>query len=332
MTFTQLLEQPGSVDFYQAVYFLQRQLSAQEQQWYSVGRDAFPGQELIRFKSVQHMGFPGQPISKIEATDSSYPDKSSHDIHVSFMGLTGPSGVLPQHYSELMLQRLKQRDRSMRDFFDLFNHRLISLYYRAWEKYRFPCQYENQADSQDSFSQVLTKLVGTQASMGSYYAGAFATANRGAQHLQQMLTELLGAKVSIIPLQGRWLTLNDEECSSLASRLQPEGVNAELGRSAMLGRRVWDIGSAIDVRIEAESEVLSRLMPGESLYELVKGLLSRYLDPVIRTRISLSGRYTDFARVQLGSGRNRLGQIGRLSIRSHRLESASQVSFKLARS
>ena len=131
-------DSPESFDFYQAVYFLQKQLSSQELYWHSVGRDAFPEQELIRFKSVQHLGFPGQAISKVESKDYDSADKQAFNIHVSFMGLTGPSGVMPQHYSELMLQRLKLKDRTMRDFFDIFNHRLISLYYRACLLYTSP--------------------------------------------------------------------------------------------------------------------------------------------------------------------------------------------------
>ena len=62
---------------------------------------------------------------------------------VAFLGLTGPSGVLPPHYTAHADARVcAAKDTSLRDLLDMFNHRLISLFYRAWEKYRLPFAYE----------------------------------------------------------------------------------------------------------------------------------------------------------------------------------------------
>ena len=57
---------------------------------------------------------------------------------VNFMGLTGPAGVLPLYYTELIIGNGCAAERSTRcaSFFDIFNHRMISLFYQAWEKYR----------------------------------------------------------------------------------------------------------------------------------------------------------------------------------------------------
>src|SRR5207244_6114260 len=85
---------------------------------------------------------------------------------VPFMGLTGPNGVLPRHYTELLMRArdAKGPERHVvRDWFDLFNHRLISLFYRAWTKYRFWTAYERGEYAQpepDLFTLSLYSLIG----------------------------------------------------------------------------------------------------------------------------------------------------------------------------
>ncbi len=58
-------------------------------------------------------------------------------MFVNFMGLSAAVGALPHVYTDFLLERAKAKDRGPGDFFDLFNHRIISLFYRAWQKYRF---------------------------------------------------------------------------------------------------------------------------------------------------------------------------------------------------
>jgi type VI secretion system protein ImpH len=66
-------------------------------------------------------------------------------VTVNFLGITGPQGALPTHYTQLLL-RIAREGRgaertALRDWLDLFNHRLVALYFRAWEKYRFPVPF-----------------------------------------------------------------------------------------------------------------------------------------------------------------------------------------------
>jgi type VI secretion system protein ImpH len=79
-------------------------------------------------------------------------------MKVNFIGLTGPMGVLPHCYTELIRDRNRAKDYGLQDFFDLFNHRMISLFYQAWEKYRFFVAYEREEE--DRFSRYLMSFVG----------------------------------------------------------------------------------------------------------------------------------------------------------------------------
>ncbi|MBU2114834.1 MAG: type VI secretion system baseplate subunit TssG [Gammaproteobacteria bacterium] len=334
MTLDELQQQPSAFDFYQAVYSLERQFSTEQKRWQGVGRDGFPAKELVRFKAVQHLGFPGQPVTKItprtsQASGADAGTPPAVDMHVSFIGLTGPSGVMPQHYSEMVLQRLKQRDKTMRDFFDLFNHRLVSLYYRAWEKYRFACQYEMASDNDDSFTQVLSRLSGARHALGLYYAGAFSAPQRSAQQLKQLLTDLLQTDIQILPLQGRWLSLAQSEQSALTKRSAKQGQHAALGQSAMLGSRVWDVSSSIEVQIKVQPQTAGQLLPGSYQYSLVQTLLADFLPDALRVRLSLVGQRQDFPTATLSTRHTRLGQSGCLAVRSTHQQQRCQLSYQL---
>ncbi|CAM3811932.1 type VI secretion system baseplate subunit TssG [Rheinheimera salexigens] len=329
MSIKQLQQSPSDFDFYQAVYSVERQYSSEQKRWQGVGRDGFPRQELIRFKSVQHLGFPGQPISKVETRHAEPEQATSINMHVSFFGLTGPSGVLPQHYTELVIDRVKQRDNTMRDFFDVFNHRLISLYYRAWEKYRFACQYEMMPAQQDSFSKVLTTLSGARSELGLYFAGAFSQQNRNAKQLTAMLSQLLAVDVALEPLQGRWLRLDTADQTALASSIRPTGLNARLGDSAMLGSRVWDISSGVELLLSAKQQQAAELLPGSYKNQLMHSLLAEYLPNGYNVRVTLSAPNKAFTAVKLGQSGLSLGKGSCLSVRETQLQKVTRFSYQL---
>ena len=80
-------------------------------------------------------------------------------MKVQFMGICCSISVLPAPYTEYLLALL--RDKNTCDgasFFDIFNHRMISLFYRGWEKYRFFVGFERGA--KDPLSPRLMDLLG----------------------------------------------------------------------------------------------------------------------------------------------------------------------------
>ena len=123
---------------------------------------------------------------------------------VNFMGLTGPVGVLPYSYSELIADRFRNRDRTLAAFFDIFNHRMISLFYQAWEKHRSAVAWER--DGEDRLSKYLMSLIG----LGTgglqhrlvvrdesllFYTGLLGLLPRSAAALRQVLEDYFGVSV-----------------------------------------------------------------------------------------------------------------------------------------
>jgi type VI secretion system protein ImpH len=206
---------------------------------------------------------------------------------VAFMGLTGPAGVLPHHYTELLIERMRYKDKALWEFLDLFNHRLISLFYSAWEKYRFPVAYEvaRARGGQDGFSEYLFDLVG----MGTrglrrrqsfadeillFYGGLFAQRPHSASALQAILGDYFQVPARVEQFAGQWLKLEAESLSRLG------GANAELGVTSVAGERVWDNQAKLQVRfgpltLKQFSEFLpngSAFQPAAELTRLVAGL------------------------------------------------------------
>ncbi len=85
---------------------------------------------------------------------------------VTFLALTGIQGVLPVYYTERMIARGRRHGDALAEFFDLFNHRFVSLFYRAWQKHHFPVLYESAAiegahhRQPDPFTQSLFDFIG----------------------------------------------------------------------------------------------------------------------------------------------------------------------------
>ena len=155
-----LYEKPYEFDFFAAVRALER-LQPQKK---PLGGDAAPADEIARFRGNLSLAFPPSQIVALEAPGA---DRPMPELTITFFGLYGINGVLPTHYTQMMLDLVRDvrgpERRSLRDWLDLFNHRLTSLFYRAWEKYRFAVPYERGdafAREPDTFTLAIRSLMG----------------------------------------------------------------------------------------------------------------------------------------------------------------------------
>jgi type VI secretion system protein ImpH len=223
--------------FFQAIRLLERMHPDRK----PIGRHEDPDEEIVRIRFRQSLAFPPSEIYEIEPGEDE-PD----EMLVNFMGLTGVSGPLPRHLSHLLADRsVRKETAALREFLDLFNHRLASLFYRAWEKYHFAVAYERNASH--VFSQYLYCLIGlgTPGLQGRlniddqillYYAGLLAQRPRSAVALEGMLEDYFGVRIEVVQFQGQWFEMNPD----LLSTLGANGQNNQLGMTAVLWERVWD--------------------------------------------------------------------------------------------
>jgi type VI secretion system protein ImpH len=243
-----LFEEPYRFDFFQAVRLLQCQARPERA---AIGQAGPPAREAVRFLARHGLAFPASSIDRIEPpTDPLEPATMT----VSFLGLTGPSGVLPRVYTELILERPRGGDRALAAFLDLINHRVISLFYRAWEKHRVALDTERGHHGRFAGHVFALMGLGLSSLRGRHtlpdgvllrYAGYFAQQRRPAVVLEGLLRDYSGLPVEVIPFSGRWLTLDPADRSTLGGRA---GQNA-LGLNTVLGSRVWDEAGQVRLRL-----------------------------------------------------------------------------------
>jgi type VI secretion system protein ImpH len=240
-----LFDEPYRFDFFQAVRLLERLYPERG----SVGRDGNPSREVARFRTRLSLSFPPSQIYQIIPENED--GKSPLQMIVAFMGLTGPLGVLPLHYTEMMMDRVRYKDRALWDFIDIFNHRFISLFYRAWEKYRFPIAFER--GEEDSFTEYLFDIIGmgTRGLRGRlslpdegllFYGGLIAQMPHSASSIEAILGDYFGVHAKIEQFSGQWLELDEESISRLGT------ANSHLGVNTVVGSRVWDTQSKFRLR------------------------------------------------------------------------------------
>jgi type VI secretion system protein ImpH len=270
-----LFDEGYQFHFFQAVRLLERLYPDRS----PVGYFADPAADVACFGADPSSSFPPSDIQEI------VPAEGRHErirMIVAFMGLTGPKGVLPRHYTSCLLQRAWQNDEALRTFFDLFNHRCISFFYRSWVQAHPPIAYEQARHQQwgyDHFSQSVLALSGARSQQAAntqdiadetlmYYAGLLGRHPRSSSALTSMLSDYFGVPVAVHQCVGRWVEIPEED----RTRLGAHRANNGLGGTMILGTRAWHQQASFRLRVGPLSldQYCRFLPPGDVLRPLAQ--------------------------------------------------------------
>ncbi|MDR3428729.1 type VI secretion system baseplate subunit TssG [Silvimonas sp.] len=250
-----------------------------------------PAQEPVRFRPIASLGFPGGELARVEldTEDENLPPT----IRTTFLGLYGVDARMPWHVLDDIATR-RDGHEPLAAFLDIFNHRIVTLYYRIWQKYRYPVTF--RAGATDRVSQSLLCLAGlgignvaqrTQLPTARFMAllGLGGQRTRPAEGLVAVIKLLLPQ--ASIKVEEFFPVLRHLE-NPAALGQQPVALRAG---SLVLGQTVMDRNSTVRVIISLPaSERLRALLPGgrdhHDLLQMLKIYLGYKLDAELTLRIS----------------------------------------------
>lgn len=322
-----LRKQPYRYELFQAVRLLEQAAHLAGARLEPLGEDRPPGNEIVRFRA--HVGLSFTPADVVAITPLEAESEASegrHELTAAYLGIVGADGALPDHYTRLLVERARVKDHSLRDFLDLFYHRLVSLHYRAWRKYRLPQSYEHAASAEGSTNdELFTLLLRGLTGLGGdslrerrefddelqlYFAGHFSRQGRSAVALEQILSEHLGISCRVAQFQGQWLTVDPSEQARLQRGPLGERPIGALGVDINLGSRVWNVQSKFRVILGPMSELeFKGFLPSGDRLRALSQLVRSFVGPEFDFDVQLVLRAEEVPRCRLGARGNasRLG-------------------------
>jgi type VI secretion system protein ImpH len=274
----------------------------------ALGQSERLASEPVRLKAATGMRYPSNEIAEVRIIEGAKPE-----FVVGFMGLTGPSGVLPDHYTDLLVERRRARDPALAEFLDLFNHRIISLFYRAWVRSRLPVRFEEApAPFRDPISRSLAALVGLGlesqhgraaqqdgALLGM--AGLLGRRVRTPHALRSLVVSLLAFDCSVEEFQGQWLPIADSERTRLMQPRPGMSTFSRLGVDAVAGEKVWDVQGRFRLRLGPMGlkDFLGFFTPDGSMAK-VRSAVREVIGPSMHFDVKLVLRREDVPTLRLG--------------------------------
>jgi type VI secretion system protein ImpH len=232
-----LAEKPFEFDFFAAV----RRLQCGSPNLPRVGHSWSPAQDPVRFAQSPFLDFAAATLESVQRKDPS----RALVLYSRHFGLLGPNGPLPLCYTEYARERiLHHGDPTFAAFCNIFHHRLLSFFFRAWADAQKTVDFDRPSDQH--YTEFVASLIGL--GMDSllkresvpdraklYFAGRLAQQTRNAEGLEAIVREFFGLRTELQTFVRRWLKLPAESVCKLG--VCPE--TGTLGASAILGLRFW---------------------------------------------------------------------------------------------
>ncbi len=213
-----------------------------------IGYSVSPKQDCVRFGQTPLLHFHASAFTEVRFGSVN----GDYKLKNSYWGMFGINGPLPSHLTEYAIERnYRLKDKTLAEFLDVFHHRFISLFYRAWADAEPTVSHDRP--EQDTFKRMINAFSGDVGAgqdsfnqyqnIHQYLSGLFSQKNRSSQTLRQLLSESLHLDVAIEEFQGRWCTIEPSEQTRLGR------ANATLGVDSIAGGRTYQRSFSFAINI-----------------------------------------------------------------------------------
>jgi type VI secretion system protein ImpH len=273
----ELAKSPFAFDFFRAVRLLENQRPDLPR----VGCSLSPAQDAVRFGQKPSLAFAPSTLESVKPHGTDGGAK----LFVRFLGLFGPNSPLPPHLTEYAHERmLHYGDRTLVEFLDVFHHRLISFFYRAWATNQKALDMDRADDQR--FSLFIGSMfglgVGAEAQENGssipdwaklHFAGRLACQTRSAEGLESILKEYFEVPAQVESFVGHWMDLPADSICELGK--SPE--SGTVGTNAIVGLRIFDAQLKFRIRLgPMKYKDYERLLPNGSSYQRLRKWVFNY--------------------------------------------------------
>jgi type VI secretion system protein ImpH len=261
-----LAQRPHDFEFFEAA----RRLECAYPDRPRLGHSTKPVEDPVRFAHAASLEFAPRDIDRFEPGENGGPGR----LYGLFLGLFGPNGAMPLHVTEHAIDRERNaHDPTMVAFSDMFHHRMLSLFYRAWADAEPTVQWDRP--EQDRFRTYIGALIGMAtphlASRDAlpdqykrFFAGRLVPQARNAEGLEGFLEHYFGVAVRVVEFVVGWMRVPED------AHLRMGASMASLGSNAMLGAHARGAQQRFRLRIGplTQSEFNGFLPGGDALKQL----------------------------------------------------------------
>jgi type VI secretion system protein ImpH len=289
--------------FFQAVWLLENFFSDAP----APGEQVEATNERVRIRPYEADVFPPSDVKSVEWTESDVAQ-----VTVTFMGLYGVDAPLPTYfYKNIALGG--EEALALRDFLDIFNHRLYAYFYRTWKKYRAHLIFERNYQNEHAERFISLAGLGTPGALAesplpalrlSAFAGRLGNWTRNAEGFRELLSGLLeDISVTVEENIPRWVPIRER--AALGSSGSSSAV---LGVNSVIGERLFDVSGKFRIVLGPLTFGQYRaFLPGYEKAGMVDWLVRMYAPDFLDYDVELLLTVDEVPPVKLGAPDIHLG-------------------------